>query len=156
MAARHGTIAIVLAALCLGACTEHDEDRAIEGALKDARRAVLAGDGSRACRLLTRHGRQRALAFATRLERLGREPPHGSCEEIVRGQRALAERDPKSSWPDDLREATFEVLSANDGRAQAELRVQDPFGTAIRWRILLRKTNAGWRIDDSNAVPSSQ
>jgi hypothetical protein len=153
MSARHGTIALLLAVLCLAACTDHDQDRAIERVLHDARRAVLAGDGSRACGLLTRHGRQRAIAFGA--ERLGERPPV-SCEEIVRDRLALAERDPESSWPDDLREATLEVLSVNDGDAQAELRVQDPFGTAIRWRVRLRKTSAGWRINDSNAVPAGR
>jgi hypothetical protein len=134
-------IALLLVLLGLVGCTDHDEDRAIEGVLKDARRALLAGDGERACRLLTPNGRQRARAFG-----------RGSCEEVVRARLAAARRDPESTWPDDLRDATFEVLSAGGGRARAELRVQDVFGTAIRWRILLRKTSAGWRIDDSNAV----
>jgi hypothetical protein len=136
-------IAPVVAVLCLGSCTDHSEDRAVEQVLKDARRAVLAGDGARACRLLTSHGRQQALAFGA-----------GSCEAIVRDQRALAVRDPESTWPKDLRDADLEVLSVSDGRAQAELRVQDQFGTATRWRIQLRSTSAGWRIDDSNAVPT--
>ena len=138
-------IALLLALVGLVGCTEHDEDRAIEGVLKDARRAVLAGDGQRACALLTRHGRQEARAFGT-----------GSCEEVLRARLAAARGDPRSRWPDDLRDATFEVLSAGDGQARAELRVQDVFGTAIRWRIQLRKTSAGWRIDDSNAVPSAE
>jgi hypothetical protein len=128
--------------LGLAGCTDHDEDRAIERVLEDARRAVLAGDGARACRLLTPDGRQRARAFGS-----------GSCAEVVRARRARARRDPESSWPDELREADFEVLSADGDRAQAEMRVQDLFGTAIRWRIQLRATSAGWRIDDSNAVP---
>lgn len=133
----------MVAVLCLGGCTDHSEDRAIEQVLEDARGALLAGNGARACRLLTAHGREQAPAFGA-----------GSCEEIVRVQRTLAERDPESHWPRDLREADLEVLSVTDDRAQAELRVQDQFGTAIRWRIQLRKTGAGWRIDDSNAVPT--
>jgi hypothetical protein len=111
--------------------------------LNDARRALLAGDGPGACRLLTPHGRRRARAFG-----------RGSCADVVRSNRALARRDPEVAWPDELRDADFEVLSAGDDRAQAELRVQDLLGTAARWRIQLRRTSAGWRIDDSNAVPS--
>jgi hypothetical protein len=127
--------------LGLAGCADHDEDRAIERVLKDARRAVLAGDGMRACGLLTPHGQQQARAFGT-----------GSCAEVVRRWRARARRDPESSWPEDLREADFEVLSVDGDRAQAELRVQDLLGTAIRWRIKLRRTGPGWLIDDSNAV----
>jgi hypothetical protein len=141
MSARR-SIPLALAWLCLAGCADHDEDRAIERVLKDARRALLAGDGERACRLLTPDGRQRARAFGS-----------GSCEEVVHARRARARRERESSWPDDLREADFEVLSVSDGRASAELRVQDLLGTAIRWRIQLRRTSAGWRIDDSNAVP---
>jgi hypothetical protein len=137
-------IAAAVAVLCLGGCTDHSEDRAIEQVLKDARAALLAGNGARACRLLTAHGREQASAFGA-----------GSCEEIVRDQRRRAERDPDSHLEQDLREADLEVLSVTDGRAQTELRVQDQFGTAIRWRIQLRKTGAGWRIDDSNAVPTA-
>jgi hypothetical protein len=144
-------IAAALAVLCLGGCTEHDEDPAIEAVLGDARRAVLAGDGPRACRLLTPHGRRRALAFGAELE-----PAPASCEEVVRTRRALARRDPASSWPEDLSDATFEVLSMSNGRAQVEMRVHDLFGVAIRWRIQLHKTGAGWRIDDSNAVPATE
>ena len=140
-------IALALAALCLGTCGGHDEDDAILDVLHDARTAVLAGDGPAACRLLTAHGRRRALAFSAELGTPG-DPLPSSCEELVRSQRALARRDPSSSWPDDLTEADFEVLSVSDGRAQAELRVQDLLGTAIRWRVQLRKTAAGWRIDD--------
>ena len=145
-------IALALAALSLGACGGHDEDDAILSVLHDARTAVLAGDGSGACRLLTTHGRDRALAFGAELGAPGGRHP-SSCEELVRSERALAMRDPSSSWPDDLRDANLEVLSVSDGRAQAELRVQDLLGTAIRWRLQLLKTGAGWRIDDSNAMP---
>jgi hypothetical protein len=145
-------IALALAALWLGACGGHEEDDAILGVLHDARRAVLAGDGPGACRLLTANGRRRALAFGAELAAPGDSPP-SSCEDLVRSRRALARRDPSSSWPDDLRKADLEVLSVSDGRAQAELRVQDLLGTAIRWRLQLRKTPAGWRIDDSNAMP---
>jgi hypothetical protein len=142
-------IPIVLAALCLGSCSDHDEDPAIERVLRDARSAVLAGDGAHACRLLTPGGREHARAFDA-----GPGRAAASCEQVVRRRQALAERDPESSWPEDLRDADIEVLSVDGDRAQAELRVQDQFGTAIRWRIRLRKTGAGWRIDDSNAVPS--
>jgi hypothetical protein len=145
-------IALALTALCLGACGGHEDDDAIVRVLHDARSAVLAGDGSGACRLLTAHGRRRALAFGAELGTPG-DPQPSSCEELVRSQRALARRDPSSSWPDDLGDATFEVLSASDAHAQAEMRVQDLLGTAIRWRVQLRKTAAGWRIDDSNAIP---
>jgi hypothetical protein len=145
-------IALALAALLLGACGGHDEDDAIMGVLRDARSAVLAGDGPGACRLLTANGRRRALAFGAELAAHGDSRP-SSCEKLVRRERELAQRDPRSSWPDDLREADFEVLSASDGRAQVEMRVQDLLGTAIRWRVQLRKTSAGWRIDDSNAIP---
>ena len=145
-------IALALAALCLGGCGGHEEDDAILSVLHDARRAVLAGDGSAACRLLTTHGRRRALAFGAELGAPGGAQA-GSCEELVRSQRALARREPSSSWPDDLRDANLEVLSVSDGRAQAELRVQDLLGTAIRWRLQLLKTDSGWRIDDSNAIP---
>jgi len=144
-------MSLLLAVVVLGGCSEHGEDRAIERVLRDARRAVLAGDGARACRLLTPHGRQQAFAFGSGLAR----PPR-SCAEVVRARRARARRDPESSWPEDLREADFEVLSVDDDRARAELRVQDLFGTATRWRIELRRTGAGWRIDDSNAVPSAR
>jgi hypothetical protein len=147
-------IGAALAALCLAGCSEHDQDPAIQRVLNDAREAVLAGDGARACRLLTAHGRERALTFGEGLTgRVGKGPPR-SCPEVVRALLTQAERDPESRWPDDLRDADVEVLSANGERGQAEVRVQDPVGTASRWRVQLRKTRAGWRIDDSNAVPS--
>jgi hypothetical protein len=145
-------IVLALTALCLAACGGHGEDDAIMEVLHDARSAVLAGDGPGACRLLTANGRRRALDFGVEPAASGDSRP-GSCEELVRSRRALARRDPDSSWPDDLREADFEVLSVSDGGAQVEMRVQDLLGTAIRWRVQLRNTPAGWRIDDSNAIP---
>jgi hypothetical protein len=138
---------LLVAILGLGGCTDHGEDRSVERVLKEARRAVLAGDGARACRLLTHNGRRRALAFGAGLAR-----PPGSCKDVVRMRWALAQRDPESSWPEDLREATFEVLSVDGRRARAEMRVEDLFGTASRWRIQLRRTRAGWRVDDSTAL----
>jgi hypothetical protein len=133
----------VLALLVLGGCTDSDDDRAVERVVNEARRAVLAGDGPGACRLLTPHGRKQARAFG-----------RGTCAEVVRARRALAARDPESTWREELRDADVEVLSADADRAQVELRVQDLLGTAARWRIQLRRTSAGWRIDDSNVVPS--
>jgi hypothetical protein len=110
--------ASVVALAGLGGCgsgardapeTDRDERAAVLEVMGAARSALLAGDGEGACRLLTRHGRQRALGFqvdyvppGTPIPTKRRGLPQ-TCEQMVRAQwRAehLPRIDP--SWTPDL------------------------------------------------------
>jgi hypothetical protein len=103
--------------------------------MEDARTAVREGDGEGACGLLTDHGRERGLAYAD----------VATCEATVREMRRL---DPSSI--EDLARATFSVASIDGDRATVRLRAPD---AGPDYGFTLVNTGAGWRIDDSDAVP---
>lgn len=122
------------------------------------RAALLAGDGRRACALLTRHGRRRALEFRVDYDHGGAirsDDPRlpQTCEAIVRRKYADAKRaGGDDDWTSDLRRSRFEAVRVRGARATVRLRVLNPYGPRVRFS--LARTAQGWRIDDSDAVPS--
>jgi hypothetical protein len=127
--------------------------------MEDGRTALLAGDGQAACRLPTRHGRRRALGFQVDFAPTGTPVPTKrrgvpqTCEQIVRAESKrehLADVGP--SWTPDLKAAKFNVVSIINDTAQVRLEVPGAYGPTIEFS--LRKTAHGWRIDDSDAVPT--
>jgi hypothetical protein len=127
--------------------------RKIVGVLESARRALLNDRSHEACGLLTAHGRDRVLGFQVDFAREGTRVPSSdprlpqTCEAVIE-----RERDDASEWIDDLRRVRFSVVSIRGSTAHAKLKVLKPYGPVIEFS--LRKTPAGWRIDDSsNGVP---
>jgi hypothetical protein len=136
-----------------------DERGAVLRVMEAGRTALLAGDGQTACRLLTTHGRTRALGFqvdfaptGTRVPTKRRGVPQ-TCEQILRAESKLEHLpDGDPSWTPDLKAAKFKVVSIDDDNAQVRLEVPGAYGPTVEFA--LRKTAHGWRIDDSDAVPS--
>jgi hypothetical protein len=159
---------LVIAIAGLGGCgggdrdapeTAHDEHAAVLRVMGDARSVLLAGDGEGACRLLTRHGLQRVLGFQVDFLPTGTPVPTKrrgvpqTCEQMVRAQlRAERLPDVGPSWTPDLKAAEFEVVSLSGDNARVRLRVPGAYGPTVDFSLL--KTAQGWRIDDSDAVPS--
>jgi hypothetical protein len=123
------------------------------------RRALLDGDGERACRLLTPRARRRALAFqvdfvpeGTPIPTKRRGVPQ-TCEQIVRAEwKAEHEEGADPSWTPDLRAAKFRVVSLRGARARVRLEVPEAYGPTVSFSLV--RTQRGWRIDDSDAIPS--
>lgn len=120
--------------------------------MEDAREAVVAGDGAEACGLLTEHGRERVLEFQVDFAETGTPVPTRqrgvpqTCDAILRAERKA---DPDSF--DDLERPRFSVSSIDGDRARVRLQVPRS-GATVDFSLV--KTDAGWRIDDSDAVPS--
>jgi hypothetical protein len=70
----------------------------------------------------------------------------------VRGERCGPAGRVDQSWTPDLRAAKFKVVSINGGNAHVRLEVPGAYGPIVEFS--LSKTAHGWRIDDSDAVPS--
>jgi hypothetical protein len=115
-----------------------DDREAVLVVMEDAQTAVRERDEAAACRLLTDRGRQRVLGFGDA----------STCEAVVR---ELPERDPPSI--EDVEDATAEIESIDGDRAI--VRVKGP-GDDQDYDVTLVKTDAGWRIDDSDAVPQGE
>src|SRR5918995_3303560 len=86
-----------------------DERDAVVRVMEAGRTALLAGDGETACRLLTTHGRTRALAFQLDFAPTGTPVPTKrrgvpqTCEQIVRAESKLEHLpDVDPSWTPDL------------------------------------------------------
>ena len=136
-----------------------DERSAVLRVMEAGKTALLAEDGQTACRLLTGHGRTRALGFQVDFAAAGTRVPikrrgvPQTCEQIVRAESRrehLPDVDP--SWTPDLKAAKFNVVSIDNKTAQVRLEVPGAYGPTVEFS--LRKTAHGWRIDDSDAVPS--
>jgi hypothetical protein len=135
------------------------ERAAILRVMEDGRRALLAGDGETACRLLTARGRKRSLLYQIDFVPEGTDIPTKrrgvpqTCPEIVRAEWKL-EHDPQvdQSWIPGLRRARFAVISVQGRRARVRLKVPGKYEPAFRFTLL--RTERGWRIDDSDALPS--
>jgi hypothetical protein len=56
------------------------------------------------------------------------------------------------SWTPDLKAAEFEVVTLSADEAHARLKVPGAYGPTVDFSLL--DTGQGWRIDDSDAVPS--
>src|SRR3954471_9036361 len=123
------------------------------------RRALLAGDGEGACRLLTRRAQRRALAFqvdfvpeGTPIPTKRRGVPQ-TCEQIVRAEwKADHEEGVDPSWTPDLRAGRFRVVSLRGARARVRLGAPEAYGPTVSFSLV--RTQRGWRIDDSDAIPS--
>jgi hypothetical protein len=135
------------------------ERAAVLRVVEAGRRALLAGDGEGACRLLTARAQRRALAFqvdfvpeGTPIPTKRRGVPQ-TCEQIVRAEwKAEHEDGVDPSWTPDLRAATFRVVSLHGARARVRLQVPEAYGPTVK--LSLVRTERGWRIDDSDAIPS--
>src|SRR3954454_1163290 len=136
-----------------------DEHAAVRRVVEAGRRALLAGDGKAACRLLTRRGQRRALGFqvdfapeGTRVPTKRRGVPQ-TCEQIVRAEwKADHEEGVDPSWTPDLRAARFRVVSLRGARARVRLEAPEAYGPTVSFSLV--RTQRGWRIDDSDAIPS--
>jgi hypothetical protein len=136
-----------------------DERGAVLRVVEAGRTALLAGDGQTACGLLTTHGRTRALGFQVDFAPTGTPVPTKrrgvpqTCEQILRAESKrehLAEAN--QSWTPDLKQAKFTVVAINHDTAHVRLEVPGAYGPTVEFS--LRKTAHGWRVDDSDAVPS--
>jgi hypothetical protein len=147
------TVLAVAAALAAAAGCGDDRDAVLE-VMEDGRKALLAGDGRAACALLSEHGRRRVLEFQVDFAETGTPVPTDqpgvpqTCEAILRAEWKAA----RESWKPDLEQARFRVLSIDGERAEVRLDVPEPYGPQVRFELV--NGDDGWRIDDSDAVPS--
>jgi hypothetical protein len=143
--------AVAVVAGCAGGDAGNDERGAVLAVMEDARAAVVDGDGETACGLLTEHGRRRVLEYQVDFAPVGTPVPTDrrgvpqTCEAILRAERKA---DPWSIK--DARAAHFDVRSIDGGRAS--VRLTAPQGATVEFALV--RTAEGWRIDDSDAVPS--
>jgi hypothetical protein len=131
---RYARTLIVLAALA-GCGGDGDAGTPVD-TMEQARTAFLDKDADAACALLTEHGRQQALAFAEK----------DTCEANFRAE--VVER--TSRMRQQVEEAKFAVTNEDGDRATVQL----TSGPYIEIDVELVKTADGWRIDDSEVVPS--
>ena len=152
---RHWAAALAMAPL--GACGGAGDDRAaVLRVVAQGRAALLHDDAAAACRLLTPHGRRRVLGFQTDFLPEGAPVPSRrrgvprTCEQLAHAEfESDHQADVDPSWTPDLRRARFQVVSLRSGRAHVRVRTPGP---AVELRLV--KTPDGWRIDDSDVVPS--
>jgi hypothetical protein len=126
--------------------------------LQAARTALLHDRSHALCNLPTPHGRTRSLGFQVDFATEGTPVPSNdprlpqTCEAIVAREWSQVRRSHGAlTWPTDLRHVSFSVLSVRGSAAQAQLKVDKPYGPAVEFS--LRKTPSGWSIDDSNGIP---
>jgi hypothetical protein len=153
-----GTLAIAGCGTTDRKPTDQDDANQIIRVLEMARTALLDNRSHEVCGLLTAHGRTRALGFQVDFAEEGTPVPSKdprlpqTCEAIVEHEWSEARRAGGAiSWPIDLRHVRFSVLSVDGSTANAQLKVDKPYGPVVEFT--LRKTPSGWRIDDSDAVP---
>jgi hypothetical protein len=132
---KYATTLIVLAALA-GCGGDDAAGGSPVDTMEKARTAFLDKDAEAACALLTDHGRQQALAFAEK----------DTCEENFRAEVI----DRTSLMRQQVEQAKFKVTQQEGDRATVKL----TSGPYIDIDIELVNADDGWRIDDSEAVPS--
>jgi hypothetical protein len=132
---RYAATLIILAALA-GCGGDDEAGSSPVDTMEQARTAFLDEDAEAACALLTDHGREQALAFAEK----------DTCEANFRAE--VVER--TSTMRQQVEQAKFEVSRQEGDRATVKL----TSGPYIDIDIDLVDTDDGWRIDDSEAVPS--
>jgi hypothetical protein len=143
-------LVLAVVAGCGGGAGEDDRD-AVLAVMEDARAALVDGDAETACRLLTDHGRERTLEYQVDFLPEGTPVPTKrrgvpqTCEEIFVAVRRL---DPSSV--EDAAAGRFSVESIDGDRANVRLDASQ--GATVGFALV--KTGDGWRIDDSEAVPS--
>ena len=125
----------VLLVLLAGCGEDEAADREqVVTVMEEARDALVAGDGDAACELLTDAGRERAVAF----------DELGTCKETVEAARRS---DPASV--EDAAKARFSEPVIEGDRASVDIDVEE----YVTLNVRLVRTDDGWRIDDSEAVP---
>lgn len=145
--------AVCALALSAGGCggSDHrsDDTRALRKLANGARADLLAGRAAAFCARLTPAGRARSLGFRVDFDH---RPPR-TCEEVVRRERAVstARPDVDVAWPGQLRAARVRVGKVRSGVAHLDLVL--PGHSDSLAGFTARKTSAGWRLDDSNAIP---
>lgn len=154
--------ALVVAACGNGGSTSPsrpgNDRQAIVAMMQHAAAALLAGQAKDACSLLTEHARRRVLGFRVDYNHEGAIPADDprlpqTCEAVLTRERKTArESGGAISWPRDLRRARFVVRDVTGGRAHVALKVKQPYGPVVNFSVV--KTPDGWRIDDSDGVPS--
>jgi hypothetical protein len=143
-------VILAIVAGCGGEAGEDDRD-AVLAVMEDARAALVDGDAETACGLLTPHARERTLEYQVDFLPEGTPVPTErrgvpqTCEEIFVAVRRL---DPSSV--EDAAGARFSVESIDGDRASVVLDAGE--GATVDFALV--KTGDGWRIDDSEAVPS--
>jgi hypothetical protein len=144
----------LVAAFAAAASCGGNEREDVLDVMERGRTALLDGDGRAACGLLTDHGRRRVLEFQVDFAEPGTQVPtdqHGvpqTCEEIVQAESQAS----RESWAPDVEQARFRVASIDGDRATAVFEVPEEFGPRVEFALV--KTADGWRIDDSDALPS--
>jgi hypothetical protein len=147
-------IVLVLAAAAVVPAGCGDDRDAVLEVMETGREALLAGDARTACGLLSEHGRRRVLEFQVDFTETGTPVPTEepgvpqTCEAVLRAERKLG----RDSWEPDVEQARFRVASIDGDRASVVLEVPEPYGPRVAFTLV--KADDGWRIDDSNAVPS--
>jgi hypothetical protein len=123
--------------------------------MEEGRDALLKRDGGAACRLLTDHGRDRTLQYqvdfleeGTRVPSTDPQAPQ-TCESMV----PAVLNELGSPLRSTIENVEFQVVSidGDDGEATVAA-LKDNYNEATF--NLLKDPDEGWRIDDSNDVPS--
>jgi hypothetical protein len=148
------TTLALLAAATAGCGDDSRERDAVLRVVDRARDALAAGRAHDFCALLTPHGRARSLEFRVDFDHDGGLPPSSprvpqTCEQIVDRERRLDRGE--HGFFDAARTATFRVRELGDSRATVRGHAR---GGSYETTLRLRKTAAGWRIDDSSGIPT--
>jgi hypothetical protein len=137
--------------------TPNNDRAAILTMINDARRALLAGDATRVCSHLTRHGQRRVMGFRVDYDNEGAIPRNDprlpqTCEAMVHRLCTDATApDSGFSWPHQLAAARFTVGNLDGDHATVRLTVPGPYGPVETFQVV--RTSASWMVDDSNIVP---
>lgn len=153
---------LVTAAAFLAGCgggSTGDAQRDVRAVAERARADLLAGRSRDFCGLLTSHGRRRALGFKVDFDEEGSIPADSprlpqTCEQIVDRELAMLDNPASGqlSLRHDLRHVRVQVADVGDSSARVELVPRGGGSPSATARAV--KTDAGWRIDDSNVVPN--
>jgi len=123
-----------MAALLVAGCGGRSPEREISDAMVSFSRAVLDGDGTRACRLLTPRAARELVARAAFV--VG-DPPPTSCPEAVKVLSRYVEN--RAAVQELLEKPDFRIEVRGD-RAQLRTALQGE-------RIELRRVRGDWKLD---------
>ena len=153
---RWATLPVLAALAACGGSAAGGDRAAVLRVMARGRAALLHDDPGAACRLLTPHARRRVLGFQVDFLPEGAPVPSRrrgvprTCEQLARAEfKSDHQADVDPSWTPDLRRARFQVVSLGAGKAHVRVRTPGP---AVE--VWLLETPDGWRIDDSDVVPS--
>jgi hypothetical protein len=131
------------------------DERAILKVMEEGRDALLKGDAGAACMLLTDHGRERTLQYQVDFLEEGTRVPSSdprapqSCEAMV----PAVLHELGSPLKSTIKDVKFNVVSIDESEGEATVSAQEGNYAEATFR-LLEIPDQGWRIDDSNDVPS--